>query len=56
MAKKRLRHNKKQGMRIRSTSGKKPMSPEKKLELKKLQESSRAANEVHRAKEAAKKE
>lgn len=56
MAKKRLRHNKQQGMNIRRKSNKKPMSAERKLALKKLRESSKAANEAHKAKEAAKKE
>ena len=56
MAKKRLRKNKKQGMTRRALSGKKPMSAERKLELKKLRESTKAANEAHKAKEAAKKE
>ena len=50
MKKKRLRKNKKQGMGRRRKSGKKPMNNEQKEALKKLRESTRAANEAFHSK------
>jgi len=49
---KRLRHNKRQGMRKRMRSGKKPMTAEQKEARKKLQERTRAANEKAHPKKA----
>lgn len=53
MAKKRLRNNKQQGMSKRH--GKKPMSVEQKEALKKLRESTKAANEAFKVKQKAEK-
>ena len=49
---KRLRRNKRQGMRKRRISHKKPMNAEQKAARRKLQEITRAANEAAHPKKA----
>lgn len=50
MKKKRLRRNKQQGMTRRRIAGKKPMSAEQKLVLKKAREAVKAASDAAKAK------
>ncbi len=48
--KKRVRKNKQRGMFKKMISGKKPMSPERKMELKKIKENQRAENKENASK------